>query len=68
MLGCDNHLRSNQQRADGQRQCKDGSQGAWGWVRTPDPGQWEPRREEREKTKTEMLTQSKSVSKTTESQ
>lgn len=62
MLGCDTHLRSNQLQADGQAQCQYGSQGAWGWVRTPHPGQWEPRGEEREKTKMEVLTQTKSVS------
>lgn len=68
VLGCDTHLRANQQQPDGQGQCKYGSQGAWGWVRTPDARQWEPRREEREKIKIEVLTQTKSVSKTTELQ
>lgn len=62
MLGCDTHLPSNQLQADGQGQCQCGSQGAWVWVRTPHPGQWEPRGEEREKTKMEVLTQTKSIS------
>lgn len=42
--------------------------GEGAWVRPPHPGQREPRRKERKKPKIEVLTQTKSVSKTTERQ